>query len=448
MKVIIPFLACIYNAEAMERVLTRTASGHLIHNSQVFSRDSKHVVFDSRNDETQLAVSSRIGMVDVETGKETLLYETSSGSKFGPGVGAATFSPSGDEVAFIHGLDLCSECKPYGPQRRSAGLVDLGNLGKMRRLDARDVTIPFTPGALRGGTHAFHWSPDGCCLSFTYNDAVIPPPGPTPFDLRTVGVMVLGHESRVVNPKSGEDFSGLAFAMVVVPVKSDPQPGELMRACEEGWVGNDGYIRADGSRQKRALGFIGTTVNADGKPLTEVYIADLPEDLTVAGSRPLEGTERELPSPPRGVNVRRLTHTELSRRPGLQGPRHWIRPSPDGRILAFLDEDDQGIIQLFGISPLGGDPRLLSKLTHSIESPFTWSPDGRFIAATANGRIVLVDISTGEGKFLTEPVNPGQAPCYGVVFSPDGRNIAFNRMLPHPHGGSFLQVCLVSADIP
>lgn len=447
MKYIIIFLVCIFDANAEERVLTYTAAGHLIHNSQVFSRDCKYVVFDSRNDETQLAASTRIGMVDVKTGKEIVLYETSSESKFGPGVGAATFSPSGDVVAFIHGLDLCTEGKPYGPQRRSAGLVTLDNPGSMRRLDARDVTVPFTPGALRGGTHAFHWSPDGRYLSFTYNDAVVQS-GPAPFDLRTIGVMVFGRGAQVADPELGEDFSGLAFAVVVVPVKSDPQPGELMRACEEGWIGMEGYLRPDGSRQKRALGFIGTTVGGDGKPLTEVYIVDLPDDLTVAGYSPLEGTVSELPSPPKGVVVRRLTRTERSRRPGLQGPRHWVRSSPDGSTLAFLDEDELGIVQLYGVSPLGGNPRLLSKLRQSIETPFTWSPDGRFIATSAGGRIVLVDVSTGEGKYLTESSKPGRSPCYGVIFSPDGKQIAFNRMLPHPRGGAFLQVCLASVETP
>jgi len=32
---------------------------------------------------------------------------------------------------------------------------------KATRLDARDVTVPFRPGALRGGTHAHQFSGDG-----------------------------------------------------------------------------------------------------------------------------------------------------------------------------------------------------------------------------------------------------------------------------------------------
>lgn len=446
MRIVVSLLACLLNAEAVERVLTHAASGHLIHNSQVFSKDGRHIVFDSRNNETQLAASGRIGMVDVETGEETVLYETPLKSEFGPGVGAATFSPSGDEVVFIHGLDSASARNPYGPLRRSAALVEIANPGVMSRLDARDVTEPFTPGALRGGTHAFHWSPDGSCVSFTYNDAVVSSPGAAPNDLRTVGVMLRKHKVRVENPMPGEEFSGLGFSVVVVPVKINPQPGELSRACEEGWVGEDGYLRADGKRQKRAVAFIGTTVGDDGKPVTEIYLADLPENLTEAGDHSLEGNGKELPCPPRGVVVRRLTRTEHSSRPGLQGPRHWVRSSPNGRIIAFLDADEKGIIQLYGVSPQGGEPKVLSKLGQSIETPFTWSPDGRFIAASAGGRVVIVDITTGEGRFLTPVSDPGCAPCYGVVFSPDGKQIAFNRLLPHPDGGRFLQICLVPSD--
>jgi dipeptidyl aminopeptidase/acylaminoacyl peptidase len=431
-------------AGASERVLTTRAAGHLIHNSQVFSRDGRHIVFDSRNDETQLATSARIGMVEIASGRETVIYETSRSSSDGPGVGAATFSPVADEVVFIHGLDHAGPEQPYAAHRRSAALVSLAVPGKMARLDARDITAPFTPGALRGGTHAHHWSGDGEMLSFTYNDAVVRAPGPPPADLRTIGVIARRTPVTVADPRPGDDFSGLGFTVVVVPVKAAPAPGELSRACEEGWVGTKGYLRPDGSRQGRALAFIGSTVAADGKPITEVFIADLPDDLTRPGVAPLEGTSTEMPAPPDGVAIRRLTHTENTSRPGLQGPRHWLRASPDGSVIAFLDEDAEGIVQIFGVSPNGGDLRPLSRLRQSVDTPFTWSPCGRFLATSAGGRIVRIAAATGSAEFLTPPSAAGRQPRHGVVFSPDGKQLAYNRMLPHPDGGIFLQICLLS----
>lgn len=431
-------------ALAAERVLTSSAAGHLIHNSQVFSRDGRHIVFDSRNDETQLAMSSRIGMVEIATGKETVIYETSRSSPHGPGAGAATFNPAADEVVFIHGLDNAGPGQPYAAHRRTAAWVSLATPGKMARLDARDVTPPFTPGALRGGTHAHHWSADGEMLSFTYNDAVVPEPGPAPDDLRTIGVISRHRPVMVSGTKIAEEFPGLGFTVLVVPVTSRPRPGELSRACEEGWVGSKGYLRPDGSRQQRALAFIGRTAGTDGTPLTEVFIADLPDDLTRAGESPLEGTTDLLPAPPAGVSIRQLTRSASSPKPGLQGPRHWLRAAPDGSTIAFLDEDENGIIQLFGISPLGGDPRPLSRLKQSVDTPFTWSPCGRFVATSAGGRIVRIEVATGAAEFLTPASAPGTEPRHGVVFSPDGKQLAFNRLLPHPDGGRFLQVCLLT----
>lgn len=431
---------------ARERVVTQSANGHLIHNTQVFSPDGRHIVFDSRNEETQLATSTAIGMVNVLSGKETTLYQTKEPSSFGPGVGAATFSPIRDEVIFIHGLEPATKLQPYGPARRSAAVVSLGRLGKMVRLDARDVSLPYTPGALRGGTHAHQWSGDGKWISFTYNDAVIPTTGPPPADLRTIGVIVRDLPVRVDDPVQSEEFSGLGFSVVVIPVTPNPKPGsdEISRAYEEGWVGTRGYLKSDGQRQNKAIAFIGNLATADGRSHSEVFIADLPEDLTRASlEAPLEGTVTTLPAPPEGVKIRRLTHTDSTPQPGLQGPRHWIRTSPNGEIITFLDADENGVSQIFAISPNGGAMWQITQLKESVDCPFSWSPDGKWIACSAGGRVLLLDPSTGRDIALTEASPKGQEPRNGISFSPDGSLIAFNRLLPHPKGGNFLQVCVV-----
>jgi hypothetical protein len=52
-----------------------------------------------------------------------------------------------------------------------------------------DITAPFTPGALRGGSHVHVFSPNGENVSFTYNDHVMHELDPAQ-DLRNVGVAV------------------------------------------------------------------------------------------------------------------------------------------------------------------------------------------------------------------------------------------------------------------
>jgi hypothetical protein len=54
--------------------------------------------------------------------------------------------------------------------------------GVAANLDARDLTPPFTSGAMRGGTHVHVFSGDGGRISFTYNDYLVDP------EQRNVGV--------------------------------------------------------------------------------------------------------------------------------------------------------------------------------------------------------------------------------------------------------------------
>ena len=52
-------------------------------------------------------------------------------------------------------------------------------------------------------------------------------------------------------------------------------------------------------RQRRALAFQGTVITAEGGPLSEVFVADLPDDLADlagAGDGPLAGTATTRPA--------------------------------------------------------------------------------------------------------------------------------------------------------
>src|SRR6188768_2576363 len=80
--------------------LTHDNSGHTIHNSQCFSQDDEWIVYDTRNDDGMIAGTGSISMVNIQTGELRELYHTEHQTPYGPGVGAATFSPTDNRVIF------------------------------------------------------------------------------------------------------------------------------------------------------------------------------------------------------------------------------------------------------------------------------------------------------------------------------------------------------------
>jgi len=244
------------------------------------------------------------------------------------------------------------------------------------------------------------------------------------------------------NPRNHD---GDYFTVLAARTVAKPRPGsdEIQKAFEEGWVGTNGYVRPDGSRQKHALAFQGHVVNSKGEPFSEVFIVDLPDDVTKPGDGPLCGTETRAPCPPRGTVQRRLTFTADRRYPGLQGPRHWLRCSPDGSQIGFLMKDDAGVAQLWTISPNGGSPRQVTTNASPIASTFTWSPDGRHIAHVMDNSVCVTAVASGQTKRLTPRTDAASGPrSEACVFSPDGKRIAFMRRLPSPQKPAN-QICVV-----
>ena len=170
-------------------------------------------------------------------------------------------------------------------------------------------------------------------------------------------------------------------------------------------------------------------VTTGGATISEAFIVDLPEDVTVPSEDgPLEGTERRRPLPPKGTRQRRLTFTAERQYPGLQGPRHWLRSSPDGNRIAFLMRDDLGVVQLWTVSPNGGPLRQLTRNPWSIASAFTWSADGRWLAHAMDGSVCVTDAETGLTRRLTERNSDADGPRpEACVFSPDEKKIAYVR---------------------
>jgi len=439
-----------------ERQVTTAAHGHMLTNAAVWSPDSRWIVYDTRSSpDGAVFDGTRIERVEVDTGRVELLYQ----SRHDACCGVVTASPVDDRVVFILGPERPTADWRYGPARRQGMVVRAGRPGVAEPLDARDLVPPFTPGALRGGSHVHVFSPDGKLVSFTYEDALLDAPpeagaaGMTrQKNLRGVGVSVCGRPVRV--PASHpRNHDGSAFSVLVTRLADTPAIGgdAISRAFEEAWIGTRGYVRPDGSRQRHALAFQGEVAVAGvsgGPPTTisEVFVCDLPDDpavLEIAGPDPLAGTVATRPAAPRSVGQRRLTFTAGRQHPGIQGPRHWLRSSPDGARIAFLMRDDAGIVQVFTVSPNGGEPEQLTRDPWSVASCFTWSPDGRHIACIADGRVHLVDTASGGSMPLTAAaaVPPRPEAC---VFSPDGRRIAFLRSVAGA-GGTHNQICVVDA---
>jgi len=418
---------------AAEIQLTDAPCNHILTNVGCFTRDGQWTVYDVRSDrEGAVFDGSRIEMVNVETRQVRVLYE----SKNGACCGVAGCSPTDDRVVFILGPENPTNDWRYSACHRQGAVVRTSQQGAAENLDARDIIPPFTPGALRGGTHVHVFSGDGRWVSFTYNDHMLSKyseqTDPNDVDLRNVGVCApLGPVKAKPGPRNHD---GAMFSVLVTRTTAKPKPGsdEISKAFEDAWVGVNGYVRADGTRQTRAVAFQGQVLGRNGKEACEVFIADIPDDVTVPGpDGPLEGTATRRPAPPRGAVQRRLTRTTDREYPGIQGPRHWLRSSPDGSRIAYLASDDAGVVQIWTVSPNSGPPTQVTSGAHSVASAFTWSPDGKRIAYAADNSIFVADVASGVSTRMTPRSSNELAPLgLSAVFSPDGRRIAYLRRVP------------------
>jgi hypothetical protein len=337
-------------------------------------------------------------------------------------------------VVFILGPENPSGDWGYSAWNRRGVVVDLADGDRGAPLDGRDITPPFTRGALRGGSHVHVFSNDGKWVSFTYEDLLLATSHGADdvsrdLNQRNVGVSVLGRPVSV-SKDHPRNYDGSAFSVVVTRTANSPRRGsdEISKAFEEAWVGSNGYVRRDGARQHRALAFQGNVVAPNGETIAEAFIVDIPEDVTVAGDKPLEGTATSRPAPPRGTQQRRLTFTADRKFPGLQGPRHWLRSSPEGDRIALLMRDDGGVVQIWTVSPNGGEPRQVTHNEFSVASAFTWSANGKLIAYVADNSVFVAEAASGKSCRLTtrseDVVTPRPQAC---VFAPDGKRIAFIR---------------------
>lgn len=423
--------------------LTHNAGGHCLNSTQCFSPDDQWIVYDTRNDDAQLASNGAIAVVNTITGEIKTLYRTENQGAWGPGAGAVTFSPVTNRVLFLHGIRNATKENPYSFTRRTGVAVDMERPFVPLFMDARDITPPFTPGALRGGTHAHTWSGDGAWISFTYNDYVIEQGAltdPGLPDLRTIGILVPGKKVIVDKAAGTENNDGEMVALPVALVKEDPAAGtnDIDKAFDECWIGDNGYRRTDGGWQHRAIAFQGNVRDSEGRVKTEIFVADIPDTiLQTALRQPVpEGIQR-LPVPG-GVTQRRISFTAG----GVSGPRHWLRSTKNGSLIAFLAKDSMQVVQLFAVSPNGGD---ILQLTHNmfpVQGPFNWSPDGKQIAYPADNSVFITDITNGHTQRITPRRPDEERPVGAVCWSQDGTMLCYNRYVTTA-AGRYLQIFLL-----
>jgi hypothetical protein len=397
-----------------ERQITFSPKNHNLDNNDNFSPDGRFLVYDTRETVGPgIENSQSIEMVEIATGRETVLYAahpTVIGEQAAPGTGAATFHPVANKVAFIHGpfLQEVPFRGWYAKPNRLGAEVDADGSMRLQWLDVRDVATDrdTIAGAHRGGTHRHEYTLDGKRVGFTYDDFLLPEYG------RTVGFMV-------PHPKAPSPASHYFALLVPVAPTGKSKPGEIEVASGDSWIGKHGYMRA----------FIGKVREADGSYMESLFVVDVPADVDITTAD--AGSATRYPKPPKGVSIRRLTHTPAS---------GTVRGTVEGDRIAYYATADDGTKQVFIIASDGSDqdpdpakrPVQATRLPKGVTGGVRWHPSGNSILCMSNGGIAATCVKPGPdfGKsvFLTpegdlsERIDP--------VLSPDGKVVAYGRVMP------------------
>lgn len=409
------------------------SKNHDLDNNDNFSPDGRWLVYDTRTGIGGIGGSPSVEQVNVETGEIQVLFGIPENKDWGPGAGAASFHPTENRVIFIHGLSVCTPENPYQQWRRTGVMVNTGQPNVPIYMDSRDVTFPFTPGALRGGTHRHEWSRDGQWVGYTYNDAImkhLEDSTGVKWNLRTIAVSNQKHKATVDPDPDPENVQGEWYSAVVVRVVPNPEPGsdEISNAAFDSWIGASGYRKPDGILQV-ARAFIGKVMSKTGQPVDELFVVDIPDSINVPGEfGPLEGTKTSFPMPPKGTVQRRLTYTAESKYPGVGGV---VRSSSDGKYISYLAKDSLGIQQIFLMSPVEGKPIQLTWHASNVQSGVRWSPDNQSVYYIWENSIVCCEVSDQpfEKRFLRLTEQSANE-ISNLVVSNDGKLLAFNRTLP------------------
>ncbi len=397
-----------------EKQITNTEKNHVLDNNDNFSPDDRFLCYDTRGTvfNNDIGNSQTIEKVEIATGKETILYKPKkiiTGEKAAPGVGAVSYHPKENKVIFIHGpwVDEVKERGYYGKPNRTGVEAKGDGSGEWNKVDMRDIATgrPTTPGAHRGGTHRHEYSRNGIRIGFTYDDFLN-----TDYD-RTIGYM----EPNSNVPEGYTHY----FALLVKPAKKgESKPGEIEKAHGDSWVDYAGTKRA----------FIGKVRAENGVDYeNDLFVAEIPDDVDITTA--FSGNNKEFPTPPKGIKIRRLTHNMDA--DGI------VRGSFDGKYIAFYAPDKNGIKQVFIIPADGSDndpdtkkhPRQVTNFKGNA-SNLRWHPSDKWIFSICDGNIAVSyvgdDSSFGKTIFLTnDSLERNQ-----LVVSHSGNVVAYGIDMP------------------
>jgi len=173
-----------------------------------------------------------------------------------------------------------------------------------------------------------------------------------------------------------------------------------------------------------------------GNLKTEIFVAEIPDEITINENDDLKGTLTTLPDVPSCISQKRITFTQN----GISNFRHWLRSSPDGKIIYFLMEDEFDKTQLFGVNLVSNEIIQYSFLENSITSPFNLSPNGKCAIYFVDDKIYLNDLTEKKSKQLYQ-VQKINNELTGIPnFSIDGKKIYLNQFVPNNFNEKFIQI--------
>jgi len=396
-----------------EKQITFEDKTHALDNNDNFSPDGNFLCYDTRGTvyNNNLANCNSIKKVEIETGRKTVLWEPPSvtGENAAPGVAAVSYHPKEDKVIFIHGpfLEEVEERGYYDIRNRTGKAVSADGKGKLTNIDMRDAAIdrPTTPGAQRGGTHRHEYSRDGNRIGFTYDDYL-----QKDYD-RTIGYME-------ANENSPTGYSHYFTLLLKPAIKGESKAGEIEKAYSDSWVDKNGMRRA----------FIGKVRAENGIDYeTSLFVAEIPEKVDITTS--FSGDKDNYPRPPKGINIRRLTHSKND--DGI------VRGSYDGKRIAYLSKDEFGIKQVFVIPTDGSDrsedpekkPKQITNYK-SDASNIRWHITDDWVFSINNGNIFTSYVGNDKNFGKVIPLTNDDLERGSLVVSPDGDMLAYNIEMP------------------
>jgi Tol biopolymer transport system component len=116
-----------------------------------------------------------------------------------------------------------------------------------------------------------------------------------------------------------------------------------------------------------------------------------------------------------------------------------LRSSPDGSSIYFYKKDDLDIIQIYAVSPNGGEIVVITKNDFSPDTTFCLSADGKYLAFGAKEAIYVTSVSNGETILVLPAPTDLNSHLSNINWSNSGYRIAYNRKVDL-NGKSYYQI--------